>query len=136
MDFSGRIIKQKPGKPLYFGKGPKSQLVFGLPGNPVSALICMKKYVARSLNKSLKLKERVKFVKLSKDISFEKPFTLFKAATLKSNDKGELIATPVSSNGSGDFTHLANTDGFLQLPEDQHLYKKGECFPFHSWAQK
>lgn len=37
-------VSQKPGKPLYFGKG-KSAFVFGLPGNPVSSLVCYYEYL-------------------------------------------------------------------------------------------
>ncbi|MEE9466623.1 MAG: gephyrin-like molybdotransferase Glp, partial [Candidatus Neomarinimicrobiota bacterium] len=37
-------VAQKPGKPLYFGVGLDS-LVFGLPGNPVSALIAFMEFV-------------------------------------------------------------------------------------------
>jgi molybdopterin molybdotransferase len=37
-------LKQKPGKPLYFGK-KEQQLIFGLPGNPSSVLTCFYEYV-------------------------------------------------------------------------------------------
>lgn len=37
-------IKQKPGKPLYFAKKDKT-LLFGLPGNPVSAFMCFTHYI-------------------------------------------------------------------------------------------
>lgn len=37
-------VKQKPGKPLWFGK-KNSTTVFGLPGNPASALTCFYIYV-------------------------------------------------------------------------------------------
>lgn len=37
-------VKQKPGKPLYFGKKDNT-LVFGLPGNPGSVLTCFYEYV-------------------------------------------------------------------------------------------
>jgi molybdopterin molybdotransferase len=37
-------LKQKPGKPLYFGKRDQ-QLIFGLPGNPSSVLTCFYEYV-------------------------------------------------------------------------------------------
>jgi len=43
-------IKQKPGKPLYFG-GKGNKLVFGLPGNPASVLICFYQYVLPALEK-------------------------------------------------------------------------------------
>jgi molybdopterin molybdotransferase len=43
-------IAQKPGKPIYYGTKDKVQ-VFGLPGNPASALICFYEYVYPCLNK-------------------------------------------------------------------------------------
>ncbi|MBK9227261.1 MAG: molybdopterin molybdotransferase MoeA [Ignavibacteria bacterium] len=41
-------VKQKPGKPLYFGK-INDTLVFALPGNPASALTCFYEYVVPSI---------------------------------------------------------------------------------------
>ena len=41
-------VRQKPGKPLYFGRRG-STLVFGLPGNPASALVCFYVYVYPAL---------------------------------------------------------------------------------------
>ncbi|MGN6803006.1 MAG: molybdopterin molybdotransferase MoeA [Ginsengibacter sp.] len=54
-------IKQKPGKPLYFGtKGEK--VIFGLPGNPGSVLTCFYEYVMLAIekmnNKSSALKKQ------------------------------------------------------------------------------
>lgn len=41
-------VRQKPGKPLYFGRLGK-RLVFGLPGNPASAMVCFYIYVYPAL---------------------------------------------------------------------------------------
>ncbi len=41
-------VRQKPGKPLYFGKF-KQTLVFALPGNPSSAMSCFYIYVYKAL---------------------------------------------------------------------------------------
>lgn len=41
-------IKQRPGKPLYFGK-KDNKIVFGLPGNPGSVLTCFYEYVEPAL---------------------------------------------------------------------------------------
>lgn len=41
-------IKQKPGKPLFFG-GQQKKLCFALPGNPASALSCFYNYVLPAL---------------------------------------------------------------------------------------
>ncbi|MEE2640943.1 MAG: molybdopterin molybdotransferase MoeA [Planctomycetota bacterium] len=38
-------VNLKPGKPLWFGKSEQGTLVFGLPGNPVSALVCFRLFV-------------------------------------------------------------------------------------------
>jgi molybdopterin molybdotransferase len=42
-------INQKPGKPLYFGM-VQDKLVFGLPGNPASSLICFYEYVLPAIH--------------------------------------------------------------------------------------
>ena len=53
-------IKQKPGKPLFFGK-KENKIIFGLPGNPSSVLTCFYQYVVPALqllqNKQVILKE-------------------------------------------------------------------------------
>src|SRR6185437_2783401 len=45
-------VRVKPGKPLWFGiyqRGANSTLVFGLPGNPVSSLVCFELFVRPAL---------------------------------------------------------------------------------------
>ena len=37
-------VKQKPGKPLYFGT-KENTIIFGLPGNPASVVSCFYEYV-------------------------------------------------------------------------------------------
>lgn len=46
-------IRQKPGKPFYFGT-KEEKLIFGLPGNPSSALTCFYLYIAPLLSKIIK----------------------------------------------------------------------------------
>ena len=65
-------VKQKPGKPLFFGKKAET-LIFALPGNPAAALSCFYMYVYLALNKlsglneerlpRLKAKSNTKFIK-------------------------------------------------------------------------
>jgi len=43
-------VKQKPGKPLFFGKKEKA-IIFALPGNPAAALSCFYVYVYLALEK-------------------------------------------------------------------------------------
>jgi molybdopterin molybdotransferase len=42
-------LAHKPGKPLWFGVAPTEALVFGLPGNPVSSLVCFELFVRPAL---------------------------------------------------------------------------------------
>lgn len=46
-------VRQKPGKPLYFGKRG-TKIVFGLPGNPAAALTCFYVYVYPALQKIMR----------------------------------------------------------------------------------
>src|SRR5207249_6123628 len=47
-------VNLKPGKPLWFGykdRGWSKTLVFGLPGNPVSSLVCFELFVRPAIQK-------------------------------------------------------------------------------------
>jgi molybdopterin molybdotransferase len=46
-------IAQRPGKPMWFGIGPQGQAVFGLPGNPVSTLVCLIRYVMPAIAEAM-----------------------------------------------------------------------------------
>ena len=46
-------VAQRPGKPMWFGVGPEGQAVFGLPGNPVAALTCLRRYVVPAIARAL-----------------------------------------------------------------------------------
>lgn len=127
-------VSQRPGKPLWFGVGPKQQYVFGLPGNPVSTLICTYRYVLPSLQKHLSQTVREPFsVVLDESVNFKKDLTLFQPVALTSNDSGQLVAKPVKPNGSGDFSTLTQSQGFIELPQDKQIFNKGEVYPLYFW---
>ncbi|MDX6544841.1 MAG: molybdopterin molybdotransferase [Gaiellales bacterium] len=46
-------VAHKPGKPLWFGVADDGTLVFGLPGNPVSSLVCFELFVRAALESML-----------------------------------------------------------------------------------
>jgi len=127
-------VQQRPGKPMFFGKNKDSKIVFGLPGNPVSALICMRRYVIQSLCYSFKMSRDSRLVKLSEDIVFKKDLTLFKAVNIENQADGSKVARAIDSNGSGDFYSLGLGDGFIELPAEQNVHKAGALFPFYSWS--
>lgn len=118
-------VNQRPGKPLWFGRDEKNNtLIMGLPGNPVSSLVCLHKYF---------LSQKEIYAVLSEDVTFKKDLTYFIPVKLRYEKNGSLSAIPLKMKNSGEFSALAGSDGFLELPKDQSVFKQGEAFLFHPW---
>jgi len=49
------------------------------------------------------------------------------------DDWGRAWAVPTPTNGSGDFTALAGTDGFVELPPGPNAYPKGFVTRLYRW---
>src|SRR5688500_13987735 len=64
-------IKQRPGKPFYFGK-KENKLVFGLPGNPASVLTCFYEYVEPALKQMGKQKTGLQVMQIPLAEPFKK----------------------------------------------------------------
>jgi molybdopterin molybdotransferase len=65
------IIKQKPGKPLYFGT-KENKVVFGLPGNPGSVLTCFYEYVLPAVEKMMGKENTIKKIKATLQNAYSK----------------------------------------------------------------
>lgn len=123
-------IKQRPGKPFWFGKAPNGTLVFALPGNPVSSFLCTHRYFVTWLKASLGLSNDIQpHGILTEDTTFKPDLTYFLQVKVSYNEKGQILVTPVSGNGSGDLANLVDADAFLQLPTGKSLFEKGEVYP-------
>lgn len=123
-------IEQRPGKPLWFGatEGDK-QVVFALPGNPVSTTMCTYKYVLPHLRASMGHSEPpTTYAQLAETITFMPKLTYFLPVRFSYTPDGLRLAHPLPGSGSGDFTNLTAADAFLQLPADQTEFKIGEGF--------
>lgn len=122
-------IKQRPGKPFWFGKSRNQKLAFAFPDNPVSVFMCLHRYFIPWLEKSLgTLSASPLYAVLQNDIDFAVPLQYFVQVKLQINEQGQLIANIVDTNGSGDFSHLAETDAFMELPLEQNTFRKGEVY--------
>lgn len=124
-------VAQRPGKPLWFGRGLKGQIVIGFPGNPVSCLVLLRRYLIEAFR--LRFHMSGAMAKLSNDFSFMKPMTLLLPVRIDICE-GELWAHPMSGNGSGDYFSLTDTQGFLELSPRTETFKKGELFPLYLWG--
>jgi molybdopterin molybdotransferase len=127
-------ICQRPGKPMWFGIGPKQQAVFALPGNPVSTLVCCRHYVLPALAGASGASPRnPEFAALAQDVAFRPKLTCFLPVRLVSNAAGTLLALPVHTNTSGDFAALSGTDGYVELALEDTLFETGTTVPLHRW---
>lgn len=122
-------VKQRPGKPFWFGRHENGQLVFAFPGNPVATFMCLHRYFLPWFYAAMGAKEKPQLrAVLSGRVSFHFPLKYFLQVKLHYNEYCQLMATPVEGNGSGDFANLADTDAFMELPLEKNEFKRGEVF--------
>jgi molybdopterin molybdotransferase len=127
-------IAQRPGKPMWFGVGPHGQAIFGLPGNPVSTLVCLIRYVIPAIAEAMGTKRTApERLALAAPVSFNPPLAYFLPVVIEHDDWGRPWAHPKATNGSGDFLGLAGTDGFVELPPGPNTYPKGFVTSVYRW---
>lgn len=130
-------VKQRPGKPMWFGETVFNKPVFAFPGNPVSAFMCMYRYFVPWLEGSLGLPlAKPLYALLDEDYEFKPELQYFLQVKLSSSKDGLMLGTPYEGNGSGDFTNLLHTDAFMELPDMQQLFKKGEAYRVWPFKQR
>lgn len=123
-------IKQRPGKPFWFGRAPNDTIVFALPGNPVSSFMSTLRYVQPWLRKSFGLEPRASvYGILTEDFYFEPGLTYFLQVVVNYDSSGKVLATPVQGRGSGDLANLVEADAFLELPSGKDHFLRGEVYP-------
>jgi molybdopterin molybdotransferase len=134
-------VAQRPGKPFWFGreislikndfssnKHQNNTIVFGFPGNPISTFVNCLAYFYPWYYKSVGLEVKEGTAILAEDVNFKPNLAYFLQVKLE-NKKGQLMAFPISGNGSGDLASLVHTDAFIQLPSDKSEFKKGAVYP-------
>jgi molybdopterin molybdotransferase len=127
-------IEQKPGKPMWFGLSGAGKPIFALPGNPVSTLLCMTRYVVPALRQASGAPEPpAERAVLGSDVSGPKDLTYFVPVVLGWSEAGVEIAEPRPTNTSGDFSSLAATDGFIELTFGRGLHERGSAGRVWRW---
>ena len=127
-------VRQRPGKPMWFGTGPAGQCVFGLPGNPVAATVGARRYVVPALLRMQGLAVApAPVAELAEPFVFEPALNYFLPCRLQF-DGARLRAWPGAPGNSGDLTTLAASDGFLELPAAESRFEAGAHFPWYGWS--
>jgi len=120
-------IKQKPGKPLFFGR-KENVLFFGLPGNPASVLTCFYEYVIPALEKMTgqKLQLEIKHAPISGSYKKAAGLTHF----LKGIFDGERVHVPEGQE-SYKLNSFARANCLVVIPESVTEVNSGDIIEIH-----
>jgi molybdopterin molybdotransferase len=120
-------VKMQPGKPVVFGQLPATddrsaaRYFFGLPGNPVSAMVTFRVF-AQPLLAALAGQDdwqpQISLAQLAAPISCPAGLTRFLPGILDTTGSMPTI-TPISHRGSGDLAAHARANAYAIVPEDR-----------------
>jgi len=120
-------IAMKPGKPNFFGRRGR-RLFFGLPGNPVSALVSYHQLVKPALL-AMSGRERtgcMRFkARLESDLRKRTPRLEFVRGVSRRDPGGNWIVSPLRGQESHMIGSLARADCLIHFPKEVHLLERG-----------
>jgi molybdopterin molybdotransferase len=127
-------VAQRPGMPMWFGVGPAGQAVFGLPGNPVSTLVCLIRYVVPAMTAAMGGRVSApEPIALASEARSRPSAAYFLPVSVRHDAAGRALAEPRSPKGSGDFLALTAADGFVELPPQAEPFPAGYVAGFYRW---
>ncbi len=116
-------VQLKPGKPFVFAK-LGNQLIFGLPGNPVSAMVTFSLFVRTAMLEmqgAAQSELRSGFAIIAKEIKGARERDSYLPSGLSTNEQGQLIATPLRFFGSSDFVSFSRCEALMFIPKGSIL---------------
>lgn len=120
-------IKQRPGKPLYFGKKGE-KVVFGLPGNPSSVLTCFYEYVIPAIEGLTGRKDIIKTCPLPLTAALTKKTGL--THFLKGLSDGTTV-NPLDAQESFRLSSFAKANCLIVLDENKEDFDEGDMVEVH-----
>ncbi len=129
----------KPGRPMMFGQIPRNEqsadcFYFGLPGNPVAAMVCFLLYVRPSILRlgGAAWSEPPHFpLPAAFEIPKKKPDRReFLRGILETGDDGTVAVNKFARDGSGLISSLRMADGLIEIPEEVTSVKKSQIVDF------
>lgn len=110
-------VSMKPGHPMAFGVAPLTS-VFGLPGNPVSSMVCFEEFVLPALRRMTghtRIHRRTIAARLTHDVRHKHDRTEFVRVML-SREEGGYAATSTGAQGSGILASMSRAEGLMVVP--------------------
>ena len=130
-------VSLQPGKPTWFGTGSDRQLVFGLPGNPVSAVVTFSLFVAPALaamqgagaERAVE-SEAVLGVDVKRNPRREQAVRV-----LLGRGDGRPVATPNGAQGSHILSSLIGADALAMIPAGEGVARAGTVVALEELAR-
>lgn len=136
-------VSLKPGKPLWFGvceRAGRRTLVFGLPGNPVSGLVCFRLFVYPALYwlrgfPTFPANADSSRGKLAQDFVHRGDRPTYYPAKIETEykrgrRKPREVVTPLNWRGSGDLRTLLDAQVLIAFPPGDAKYTRGDKVNF------
>jgi molybdopterin molybdotransferase len=123
-------VSMKPGKPIFFGTR-NGQLIFGLPGNPVSSLVCFELFVRPAIRRLMGQPvpgPQIVSASLAEDFRYKTDRPTYHPAWLEAN-KAAWRVRAVPWFGSPDLRGVADSNAFVLFPEGDHHHRAGQVLP-------
>lgn len=120
-------VALKPGKPTWFGVAPSGALVFGLPGNPVSAMVTFLLFArpaVAAMSATARGAQRIEAI-LDRPLAKQPGRAHAIRCRLDLREDG-WHARPTGEQGSHVLTSMLGADGLALLPEDRDDLAAGE----------
>ncbi len=122
-------VAMQPGKPCYVG-AVQDTVVIGLPGNPVSALVCATLFGKAVLRKIMGLDAMPQFseVTLLNEVNPNPHREMFRPCVQ------ELTGVTIPEwQGSGDLVHTVSTTGIVRIPKQDEVIGLGTTVQYLPW---
>lgn len=136
LDVAGRGVRLQPGRPFAWWTNNGALRLAGLPGNPVSALVCAHLFVRPWVESSLGLDPDAAWTtrRLQSTTTPNPHRDACRPARFDLDSEGRAIIAVADWNGSGDLPHLIGTDGIVRLPRGTTPIEAGHPLPSMTWA--
>ncbi len=123
-------VAQRPGKPIWFGVRDQ-QLVFGLPGNPVSALCSARRYLWPALDQWCGVRPVAPPLAILGDAIERLPHAVRFVPVHADGAK----VLPILPRNSGALHALTRSTGFVECPPGSEPITAGTELPYYPWTR-
>lgn len=129
-------IAMKPGKPTLFATARRRRSIFGLPGNPLSALTAFHEFVLPAIRRAAGVDAAhcrpSLFIPLASDLRSKGGRIRYVQGKVIWTKSGPRV-NAVASMSSADLVSAGKADGAILVPEDTRLLPAGTVVEFRPW---